>query len=68
MIISLTWWIGHDNLHAAVWGIISSLPFFPIVVANAVSISFVKLNKKQKDKFLHTVSVILSVLQYWITK
>lgn len=55
MIIPLTWWIGHDNLHAAVWGIVSSLSFFPIVVANAVRISFVKL-KQQKDLFLYTAS------------
>jgi len=48
MIIPLTGWIGHDNLHAAVWGIISSLSFFPIAVANAVSISFVKLNKNKR--------------------
>lgn len=47
MIIALTRWIGHDNLHAAVRGIIRSPSFFPIAVANAVSISFVKLKKKK---------------------
>lgn len=60
MVIPLTWWIGHDNLHAAVRGIVCSLSFFPIVVANAVRVSFVKL-KQQKNIFSYTISSHYSV-------
>ena len=36
--------IGHDNLDTAVWGVVSPLSFFAVVVANVVGVLLVKLH------------------------
>ena len=49
MMISRSWWVGHDNLHAAVWCVVSSFTFFSIVMTDVVCILLVKLQWKNNE-------------------
>lgn len=43
VVISLCWWVCHDDLHTRVWGVVRSLALLPIAVPDIVGILLVKL-------------------------
>lgn len=61
MIIPLAGWVGHDDLHAAIGGVVGSPALLAVAVADAVSVSFVKLDK-QKNKSLQLLPVVPAAL------
>lgn len=50
MIVALAGWVWQNHFHATVGGVVCSLAFFPIHVAYAVSVCFVKLQRERERR------------------
>ena len=63
MVVSLSWSIGHDDLHAAVRSVVGSLSLFTIVVTHIVGIGLLKLSRNGRWKGMKS-ELILSTCTY----
>ena len=65
MMISRPGWVGHYNLHTAVWGVVLSFAFLSVAVANVICILLVKLKVTFKTWFrVFTAPVEIKTSQF----